>query len=201
MSISTNIWIWIAALFTLAIYSFLYKDNVFYKIAEKILVGVSIGYLLSVYWHNTIIAKVWNPLIQDKNFLVIIPLILGLLMFSRLFRGRAYLSRIPIAFVVGTGTGMAVPSSFENLFKQIQGTMPTVFSIGNIVILIGVITTLVYFFFSLEHKGFIGKVSRVGITFIMIGFGAAFGATIMARISLFIGRIQFLLRDWLGVIQ
>ncbi|MFO8061930.1 MAG: hypothetical protein R6U31_03290 [bacterium] len=201
MSISTNIWVWIAALLTLAIYSFLYKDNVFYKIAEKILVGVSIGYLLSVYWHNTIIAKVWNPLVQDKNFLVIIPLILGLLMFSRLFRGRAYISRIPIAFVVGTGTGMAVPSSFENLFKQVQGTMPTVFSVGNIVILIGVITTLVYFFFSLEHKGFIGKVSRVGITFIMIGFGAAFGATIMARISLFIGRIQFLLSDWLGVIQ
>ena len=201
MSISTNIWVWIAALFTLAIYSFLYKDNVFYKIAEKILVGVSIGYLLSVYWHNTIIAKVWNPLVQDKNFLVIIPLILGLLMFSRLFRGRAYISRIPIAFVVGTGTGMAVPSSFENLFKQVQGTMPAAFSIGNIVILVGVITTLVYFFFSLEHRGFIGKVSRVGITFIMIGFGAAFGATIMARISLFIGRIQFLLRDWLGVIQ
>ncbi|MDY6787677.1 MAG: hypothetical protein SVK54_06100 [candidate division WOR-3 bacterium] len=201
MSISTNIWVWIAALLTLAIYSFLYKDNVFYKIAEKILVGVSIGYLLSVYWHNTIIAKVWNPLVQDKNFLVIIPLILGLLMFSRLFKGRAYISRIPIAFVVGTATGMSVPSSFENLFKQVQGTMPTVFSFGNIVILVGVITTLVYFFFSLEHKGFIGKVSKVGITFIMIGFGAAFGATIMARISLFIGRIQFLLRDWLGVIQ
>lgn len=201
MAISTNIWIWIAALLTLSIYSFLYKDNIFYKIAEKILVGISIGYYLSVYWHNTIIAKVYNPIVQDKNFLVIIPLLLGLLMFSRLFKGREYLSRIPIAFVVGTGTGMAVPSSFENLFSQVGGTMPDAFTVGNIVIIIGVLSTLVYFFFSVEHKGIVGKISRVGITFIMIGFGAAFGATIMARISLFIGRIQFLLRDWLGLIS
>ncbi len=201
MAISTSFWIWIAALLTLAIYSFLYKDNIFYKFAEKILVGISIGYTLSVYFHNTIIAKVWNPLVHDKDFLVIVPLILGLLMFSRLFKGKAYLSRIPIAFVVGTGVGISVPSSFENLFKQVQGTMPEVFTIGNIIILIGVISTLVYFFFSVEHKGIIGKVTRVGITFIMIGFGAAFGATIMARISLFIGRIQFLLGDWLGIIS
>ncbi len=201
MAISTSFWIWIAALLTLAIYSFLYKDNIFYKIAEKILVGISIGYTLSVYFHNTIIAKVWNPLVHDKDFLVIVPLILGLLMFSRLFKGKAYLSRIPIAFVVGVGVGISVPSSFENLFKQVQGTMPEAFTIGNIIILVGVISTLVYFFFSVEHKGIIGKVTRVGITFIMIGFGAAFGATIMARISLFIGRIQFLLGDWLGIIS
>lgn len=200
MAISTNIWIWIAALLTLSIYSFLYKDNMFYKFAEKLLVGISIGYYLSVYWHNTIIAKVYNPLVHDKNFWVIIPLLLGLLMFSRLVRGQGHLSRIPIAFVVGASTGIAVPSSFENLMKQVQGTMPTTFTVGNFVIIIGVISTLVYFFFSLEHKGFIGKVSRVGITFIMIAFGAAFGATIMARVSLFIGRIQFLLHDWLGVI-
>ncbi len=200
MAISTNIWIWVAALLTLAIYSFLYKDNMFYKFAEKLLVGISIGYYLSVYWHNTIIAKVYNPLVHDKNFWVIIPLLLGLLMFSRLIKGQAHLSRIPIAFVVGASTGIAVPSSFENLMKQVQGTMPTTFTVGNFVIIIGVISTLVYFFFSLEHKGFIGKVSRVGITFIMIAFGAAFGATIMARVSLFIGRIQFLLHDWLGVI-
>ncbi len=201
MAISTSIWIWIAALLTLSIYSFLYKDNPFYKFSEKILVGISIGYTVSIYFHNTIIAKVWNPLVHDHNFLVIVPLILGLLMFSRLFKGKAYLSRIPIAFVVGTGCGMSIPSSFENLFKQVQGTMPQVFTIGNIIILIGVLSTLIYFFFSVEHKGIIGKVTRVGITFIMIGFGAAFGATIMARISLFIGRIQFLLGDWLGIIS
>lgn len=201
MAISTSIWIWIAALLTLAIYSFLYKDNPFYKFAEYLLVGISIGYGISVYWHNTIITKVYNPLVHEKDFLVIIPLLMGLLMFSRFFKNYSHLSRMPIAFIVGAGTGLSVPSSFEFLFRQVQGTMPTAFNVGNLIIILGVITTLVYFFFSMEHKGFVGKVSRVGITFIMIAFGAAFGYTIMARISLFIGRIQFLLSDWLGIIK
>lgn len=68
-------------------------------------------------------------------------------------------------------------------------------------ILIGVIAVLVYFFFSLEHTGVVGALSRVGIWFLMISFGASFGFTIMARISLLIGRMQFLLGDWLNLIR
>ena len=60
---------------------------------------------------------------------------------------------------------------------------------------------LIYFFFSLEHKGVIGGISKIGVWFLMIAFGASFGFTVMARMSLLIGRIQFLIRDWLGIIQ
>jgi len=35
----------------------------------------------------------------------------------------------------------------------------------------------------------------------MIGFGASFGMTVMARISLLIGRIQFLVNDVLGLLK
>jgi hypothetical protein len=67
--------------------------------------------------------------------------------------------------------------------------------------LLGVVATVSYFFFSREQRGLMRPVSRTGIVFIMIGFGASFGYTVMARISLLIGRLQFLLRDWLGVIE
>jgi hypothetical protein len=43
--------------------------------------------------------------------------------------------------------------------------------------------------------------ANLGIIFLMLGFGASFGYTVMSRISLLIGRMQFLLGDWLGVIQ
>ena len=66
-------------------------------------------------------------------------------------------------------------------------------------VLVGVITVLVYFFFSVEHKGAVGHASRLGIWFLMVSFGASFGYTIMARLSLLIGRISFLLDDWLHV--
>jgi len=67
-------------------------------------------------------------------------------------------------------------------------------------VLVGVVAVLVYFFFSVEHAGAVGAVSRIGIWFLMVAFGASFGFTIMARISLLIGRMQFLLGDWLRLL-
>jgi len=63
--------------------------------------------------------------------------------------------------------------------------------------MVGVVSVLIYFFFSVEHTGAVGVVSKVGIWFLMVSFGASFGYTIMGRLSLLIGRVQFLLDDWL----
>jgi hypothetical protein len=68
-------------------------------------------------------------------------------------------------------------------------------------LVLGVIAVLVYFFFSVEHKGVVGSVSRIGILYLMVGFGASFGYTVMGRITLLLGRFQFLLGDWLGLIS
>ena len=73
-------------------------------------------------------------------------------------------------------------------------------ALGNIVLVVGTIAGLVYFFFSLPHTGILGGTAKLGIWILMLGFGASFGYTVMARLSLFIGRVLFLLRDWLGVI-
>jgi hypothetical protein len=68
------------------------------------------------------------------------------------------------------------------------------------VVVVGVITGLVYFFFSREHKGVFGGLAKTGVWFLMIAFGASFGYTVMARISLLIGRVYFLLHNWLQLI-
>lgn len=64
------------------------------------------------------------------------------------------------------------------------------------IIAFGVLTILIYFFFSTEHKGMVGVSAKIGIYFLMICFGSSFGYTIMARISLLIGRMQFLIGDF-----
>jgi hypothetical protein len=60
---------------------------------------------------------------------------------------------------------------------------------------------VIYFYFSKKHEGALGVSAKIGIYFLMVSFGAAFGYTAMARISLLIGRLQFLLGDWLGIIH
>jgi hypothetical protein len=71
--------------------------------------------------------------------------------------------------------------------------------LGGLLILLGTVSVLYYFFFSLE-RGPVGKVvSKIGVLFLMVSFGASFGYTVMGRISLFIDRAQFLLGAWLGI--
>ncbi|MEC7730627.1 MAG: hypothetical protein VX497_05010, partial [Candidatus Neomarinimicrobiota bacterium] len=74
-------------------------------------------------------------------------------------------------------------------------------SVKNIIIIIGVLSAIVYLFFSIEHKGFVGKTAKLGIWFLMITFGAAFGYTVMGRIALLAIRVEFLLNDWLWLID
>jgi MYXO-CTERM domain-containing protein len=66
-------------------------------------------------------------------------------------------------------------------------------NLNSIIILIGVSSVLFYFFFSIEHSGPGRIVARTGIVFLMIAFGAAFGYTVMARMSLLIGRLTDLI--------
>lgn len=117
--------------------------------------------------------------------------------------------RLPIGFMIGWGAGISIPANLQAfIFRQIEGTVVTPQSFSNgyegwwsLFILIGVICTVIYFFFSTEHRGILKFGSRLGIIFIMLGFGASFGYTVMARVSLLIGRIQFLLGPWLGLIK
>ena len=154
-----------------------------------------------------------NPLINPEavgldspNFVVLIPGALGMLMFSRFFRRWDWLSRWPIAFVMGLSAGVTIPGVIQaDLLGQLRGTFLSVWpnadvttwiAFSNFLLITGVICVLSYFYFSHEHKGALGVSSKVGIFFLMLFFGAGFGNTVMARISLLIGRVQFLYFEW-----
>ncbi len=193
-----------AGLLTIAILSFLYRDNPIYKTAESLLIGVSIGYTLVIVWSGTLMDLLFKPLFSDGQYALALPLVLGLLMFGRFLARTSSLSRIPIAVMIGSGAGVAIPVMLEaRTLKQMSATVtPLVMESGfpdvsAIVVITGVLTTLSYFYFSREHKGALGKSAKVGTYFLMIFFGATFGYTVMSRMSTFIGRMEFLLTEFL----
>lgn len=212
MNISFDFWIWIGAFLSLCIFSFLYKDNPFYKFAEHLFVGVTNGYFLTFTVHRVLVPNLFKPLFEGKLWLII-SFIVGALYVARFIPKVSWLVRIPIAITIGYYTGASIPAVIQtDIIRQIQGTIltpqnfqawhaGTMGVVWSIILFIGVLCTLSYFYFSREHKGVLGVTSKIGIIFIMIGFGAAFGYTVMARISLLIGRLQFLLGDWLGIIK
>ncbi len=192
----------VAAFLTLSLYSFLYKDNLFYKLAEHIFAGISAGYYVGLIWHSVIKQQLWSPLIKEGQYLLIIPGILGVLMFTRFISKISWLSRLSLAFVVGNTAGITIIQQLHGMvLPQVRSTFLNLTTLGGIVMVIGVVSTIIYFYFSKEHKGALGFVARVGIWFIMISFGASFGYTVMARVSLLIGRTQFLLTNWLHIIK
>ncbi|MCD6182253.1 MAG: hypothetical protein J7K89_07735 [Candidatus Cloacimonetes bacterium] len=203
--------IWLGAAFTFAIFSFLYKDNPFYKVAEQIFVGLSAGYWFIYTIFNILIPNLFLPLSTDfaANWIKLIPAFLGVLMLMRLVPNAEWMSRYPIALLIGTTSGLAFLRYLKSdVINQITATMINPFVgnnwvtvVGQILLVVGTITGVIYFYFSKKHEGAFGVSAKIGIYFLMVSFGAAFGYTAMARVSLLIGRLQFLLGDWLGIIS
>lgn len=194
----------IAGILTLAIFSFLYRDNPVYKMAESLLIGISIGYFLTITWTNSLMSGLFRPLLRDGDLWLLIPFALGALMFGRLHSRTAVLSRLPIAVLIGSGAGAAVPAmlgarTLVQMSATIQplteGGLWTTFSA--LIVLAGLLCTLAYFYFSREHRGLIGGAAKAGTWFLMIFFGTTFGYTVMSRMSTLIGRVEFLLSDFL----
>ena len=222
-SLVQAIWTTLAVFFTLCIFSFLYKDNPLYKIAEHVVVGVSNGYWMILLFRDTFKPLWLDPTVAlvtgaglstELTIFIISNLILSVFMLFRLVGGNlAVLSRWSMAVVLGVSAGVLIPLSVQTyMYEQLKGnvlvfgsfpfpfvsvTSQTAFN--NLLIIAGSLSGLAYFFFSKEHKGFFGGTAKLGIWFLMIGFGATFGYTVMGRLSLLIGRIEFL-RDWLGMI-
>ncbi len=201
---------WLAGFLTLAILSFLYKDNPFYKLAEHLYVGVSAGYWLIYVAFFDVEPMLIDTFLTEtgvEKWLILIPGALGLIMLSRWFPKTAWLSRWPIAFTVGIGAGLGITANLQGyVVPQVAATLIpmtgwNLVSLSNLILIVGVVTTLLYFYFSKPHKGVLGGAARVGVVFIMISFGASFGYTLMARISLLIGRLYFILHDLLHVLD
>ncbi len=194
----------VAGILTLAILTFLYRDNPIYKMAEYLLIGISIGYVLVITWSNTLMDRLFTPLASGGDWHLIVPLVLGLMMFGRMHPKTSVLSRIPIAVLIGAGAGLAIPAMlYARTLRQLVATVAPFqgeflfYDISGLVVLIGVVTTISYFYFSREHRGVLGLSARVGTYFLMIFFGTTFGYTVMSRMSIFIGRVEFLLSDFL----
>jgi hypothetical protein len=227
---------WIAVFLTLAIFSYLYKDNAFYKIAEHIFVGISAGYWTSMFFWTQIQPNLFGRLWPSKQYdadsfwygiydalswintsifpaggidkghemhlIYLLPFALGIMMLLSVFDKLSWFARWGIAYTVGMAAGLRAYGYLNsNVIAQVRNStlnfsdpdLPFFALIGNsyfnsILLLVGTISGLLYFYFSKEQKGVFGKVARVGIYFLMVSFGASFGFAVMGRISLLIGR-------------
>lgn len=193
--------IWAAWLLMLAIYSYpLFKENPVYRFAEHTFIASTLA-ITVITNIDSLIRGPLNPLITKGQILLIVPVILGFSMYALLHPDYRWVSRYPIAILVGTAMGLGMASVIiPQITSQVISTItaPTTGAskawFDFVVIAVGTICATLYFLLTYEHTGVLKPTTRIGRWFIMLGLGAYFGNTTLFRLSMLSGRAQYFLQ-------
>jgi len=208
----------ISFILTLFVFSYFLGDNILFRIAIYIFIGVSAAYALVVAFYNIIWPDLLLPMIygsQTQRLLGLIPFIFSLLLFAKTSRRFSVIGTPSLAYLVGVGAAAAVGGAvFGTLIPQIQSSI-NVFDVpamvnrgddlilglvnGGIVIL-GTLTTLGYFHFGVrsqngkysERSPWMQGIAWLGQIFIAITFGVLFSGVLATALTAMVERLFFL---------
>lgn len=201
----------ISAACIIAVLTLLWKENRVYRFAEHLLVGLTVGFGFAATWFEYLKPNWWDPWKESKTvgeFLFgFMALLLGLCWYGMYFKKTEWLMRVALGIVSGAAAGQAIRNQFTQTMPVLtdsfrspivisDGTLQSSESINNTIFLLVLLPTLCYFFFSFDFKskGML-MVSRIGRFWLMVGFGAYFGNTLMTRLSALIERVWFLMDE------
>jgi hypothetical protein len=187
-------------LFTIAVFSLLfYKDNIFFRIATVTALAVGVANA-AVFAIESLQKVAYTPLIQGK-ILIIIPIILGLLIFTTLSTKYSWLSRPSYGFMLAVGIGVVtrghvllqIRSNIVQTLKPIIGGRYTPFD--NLVSLVMVVTIITYFLVTSRSRatGSLSYVAKFGRYAMMFGMGANYAAATITRFTWLGSRVNWIL--------
>lgn len=197
----TTVGLYIAGLITLAGFSYLYKENPFYRWAEYTYVGIVTANGLTYSWTNVIVPT-WNrEVVQGGHMAYVVVAVFSLLIYARYFNKLAWLSRIPMSVWVGYGMGTVLAFDVAPFITQVTTTFTKFKTLNDVVFFVGVICVMTYFIFTVKvDQGALKYPSQAGKFALLVAFGAYFAYNVMSYSSLVMGRLQFLFGDVLKLL-
>jgi hypothetical protein len=227
MDSTSSISVWttiVGGLATLAIFSFLIKENAFYRFFEHIFLGIAAGLAPMLIIRDFMWPNILEPMLglnvvyypdgtveepyQPLYLLYVIPMLFGCLYYFIYSQRYAWLAKLVIGFTLGASGALAIRGFFSEAVPQITGSFKPLLvfvngelalfaSLSNALFVATLLLVLNYFFFTLGKEGSIqGRIAPLGRPLLMVCFGAFFGSTVMARLALLVERVQFILGDW-----
>ena len=200
----------VSFLLTLMVLSYLIGDNPAFRVAVYLFVGVSAGYAASVAVLQVLYPKLVIPLASGfglQEALLIFPFVMGFMLWMKLSSRTARLGSFPLAFMTGVGAAAAIggavlgtilPQSQAavNAFDLSSSGDPGLVRLAQaFVMLLGTVTTMVYFHFGAKpapggpaRGKLVGLLSWVGQIFIAGTFGVLFAGILTAALTALIER-------------
>jgi hypothetical protein len=191
---------------TIFIFSYIWGDNLLFRIATHLFVGVAAGYVTIVVIHNIVLPHMILPFIGDnrnEEIFAILFLVLGALTLTKISPKLNKLGNPAIAYLVGVGAAAAIGGAVVGtIFPQTSASTRVFAENENIlnagVIFVGTLTTLMYFQFGMRRKDeqdedvqrpiWLEMISKIGQFFIAVTFGALFSGVYLAAIIALIER-------------
>jgi len=198
---------------TLMVFSYLIGDNPLFRIAIYLFIGSASGYAGAVVWHYVLMPKLFEPLTDPTQLLLlIVPLILSISLLTKLSPRISWVGNFAMAVLVGVGAATAIGGAlFGTLIPQVQASMngldfrtatnssDAIYKVlDGFVTLTGTVLTLIYFQFSAK-RATDGSVKRnfiveflafLGRIFIAITFGVLFAGVYMTALTAMIERLS-----------
>jgi hypothetical protein len=198
---------WVAALATIGLWSWLIdRQSPVFDMVEYLFIGLALCYTIALQYSDYLLPALKE--IGKGQWALIIPILIGLLIYARFFKSIEYLSRWAVSYFVGYGAGYVLaftPAVFlgqvSGSFFKLWGSQPGAVTAENWIIFIVLIACLLYFFFTVNRSGALMKGGTLlGRYAIMAALGFTFGATVLYRYSLLFGRVYFIFHTWLHVV-
>lgn len=214
---------------TLAIYSFLIRENIIYRLFEHVFIGISAGLsaVLGIryfLWPTVLVPLLGLDIVvypdgsrsheyHSSYLLYILPMLFGLLYYFIYSRKHGWVAKLVIGLSLGASAGLSFKGFFAEMLPQLSGSFKPlvvfnseginwVESANNSVFVITILLVMNYFFFSFKVDNAVIRKSHVaGRWLMMVCFGAFFGSTVMARLALLVERIAFLIGDWFNSVK
>ncbi len=199
---STDIWVWISSILSLCIFSFLWKETRAFRLAQNIFLGVGAGHGLAIAFAS-LKSSLFIPLFKQGRYSLVIPLVLVIMLYTKFVPKVAWVSRISLAFPLGLGTGIVLRSIIPGqIFPQLTASMKSLNSVNNIIVVLGAFCVVYYFLFTFKSSSKVSQgLSRAGVYLMMITFGLSFATSVAANTAIYLGFLQTIFGDWLGLIR
>lgn len=203
MVIQDQIGVLVSTILILCQLSLIAGDNFLFRWSTRVVIGFSVIHALiwGIYWSNRYAIE---PIMQGE-LIWIIPLLLGLMMYTRLTKNYAWISKYPMGLQLGVGFGVVTVSMVRSqILDQIRMTITDITGatsayalLNGILVLIGTITVISFFFFTREHTGILGKSAYIGRIFIMSSIAVIWAGDYIWAMSMMAGQLQYLIKEFL----
>jgi hypothetical protein len=199
---------WVAALATIAVWSYLVGSRRIFVLMQHLLAGLATGYLVLLAIRDVLLPRLAVPLVEqaDERVLLVPALLLVGILAAASWLPRPVVAPVAAVVVGGIAAFALGGAVVGTILPQIAAALPTTRAAspglaGQVISLAITSLVLLGFLHGAPRGRLTTRGASVGRWLLVGGIGGWLGFLLVSRLSLLVDRVAFLLGDWLTVLR